>query len=318
MPPGGRSVGILMNGRGMGPARLFPHIQSFERRLGELGYAFASDDEGVTAPGRDLVLEYRWADPWDAAAAALGAAALVEARCSVIVTSGSMLTLAVKQRTDTIPIVMICDDGDCVGAGLVASLERPGGNVTGSTSAVARLSGKRLELLAEACPPLSRVGVLYNPSVPDKASDLARLEATAADLRVELVKLPVQQPDAIPGAFETARLAGAEALLTLSDALVFMRRKQLVELAAQHRLPAIYTHRASVLAGGLMSYGPNMADLYARAADYIDRVLGGARPADLPVAEPDGFELVVNPATAQALGVTLPPSLLAKVDALVP
>lgn len=318
MPPGGQSVGILMNGRGMGPPGQFPHIASFERRLRELGYAIETDGERAAVPGRDLVLEYRWADPWDSAAAAVGAAALVDARCAVIITSGTMLTLAVKQRTQTTPIVMICDDGDCVGAGLVASLERPGGNVTGSTSAVARLSGKRLALLAEACPSVSRAGVLYNPAVPDKASDLARLEAAAGERHIALTRLPINQPGDIPGAFESARREGVEGLLTLSDALVFMRRKQIAALAAEHRLPAMYTHRASVLAGGLMSYGPNMADLYARAADYMDKILAGARPADLPVAEPDGFELVVNPTTADTLGLTLPPSLLAHVDALLP
>jgi putative tryptophan/tyrosine transport system substrate-binding protein len=317
-PPGGQRVGVLMGGRGLGPPALFPHLAGFERRFRELGYVLDDDGRGTDPRGRPVCLDYHWAEPWDDAAVAAEAAGLVEAGCSVIVTSGTTLTLAVKRQTTTIPIVMICDDGDCVGAGVVASLERTGCNVTGSTSAIARLSGIRLELLREAVPGIARVGVVYNPTVPDKVSDLAELDSAARRLAVELLHVELRHPDEIPGAFDAMAEAGADGLIVLSDAVVFRRHKQIADLAAERALPAIYPHRAWVVRGGLMAYGPNMGILYERAADFVEQILRGAQARDLPILEPDGFEFTLNATTAEALGLTLPPALLAKVDSWLP
>jgi len=295
-----------------------PHLARLEDRLRELGYRFHVDGQEDDVRDPDTELEYRWVEAWEPEAIAAEAGALVADGFGVIVTSGSVLTLAVMRLTSTIPIVMICDDGDCVGSGIVASLDRPGGNVTGSTSAVSRLCGKRLEILREAAPGTSRVGVLYNPDVPDKVSDLMGLTETAERLQIPLVLLAARHPADIPPLFDVAMRERVDALLTLSDSLIFRRRKQIAELATQNRLPAIYTHRASVEAGGLMAYGPNMADLYARAAEYVDKILCGAKPAALPVGQPTSFEFTFNPAAAQSLGLRLPKPLLSKVEAYLP
>ncbi len=285
-------------------------IVSFEERLRAHGLLL----------GQDLLFESFYVEPWDQQLPAV-AKSLVQKHFDAIVTTSTPLALALQQATAVVeaerpvrartPIIMTTDDGDCVGAGLVASLDRPAGNVTGLTSEFSRLCRKRLELLAAVRPGLARVAVVWNPTVPDKRLDWQETTAGAEELGIHLQSLEITEPADIPDAFARAHAAAAEGLLTLGDGLTFRRRRQLVALAAEHRLPAIYEHRAFVDLGGLMSYGPNMLDLYANAATYLVRVLQGESPADLPVGRPDHFDLVVNLMTANNLSLTFPPSILA-------
>ena len=238
-------------------------------------------------------------------------AELVQLPVDVIYTSGTPAALAASEGTRTIPIVMTAV-GDPVAVGLVTSLGRPGGNVTGTANLAPQLSGKRLELLKDVMPGLSRVGVLVNAAITDKALDLRETQEAARTLGVSLSPAPVRQV----GEFESALAAMArervEALVVLEDFMFFAppHRGQLVALAAQHGLPTMYTLREWVDAGGLMAYGPNLVDAHRRSASYIDKILKGTKPADLPVEQPREFEFVINLKTAQALGLTIPQHVL--------
>ena len=206
---------------------------------------------------------------------------------------------------------------DPVGTGLVASLARPGGNITGLTTLSPELNGKRLELLKEAVPGLSRVAVLWNLANPDKALEFEQIEVAARQLRLQLQSLEVRGPDDFEKAFRGATTKRASALLTLTDALTISQLSSIAELAAKRRLAAIFSEREFVDAGGLISYGPSSADLFRRAATYVDKILKGAKPGDLPVQQPTRFELVINLKTAKKIGLTIPPQVLMRADKVI-
>jgi ABC-type uncharacterized transport system substrate-binding protein len=222
--------------------------------------------------------------------------------------------VAAKNATGTIPIVMI-GVGDPVDTGLVASLARPGGNVTGLSYSVGMETiGKGLQLLKEAVPKVRRVAILSNPANPSPALAISNVQAAARSLRVQLQLLEARGPDGFDGAFAAMAKEHVEVLLVVGDPAFDLQRARLADLAVQNRLPSMHTLRQSVEAGGLMSYGPSVADLWRRAATYVDKILKGAKPADLPVEQPTKFELVINLKTAKSLGVTIPASLLLRAD----
>jgi len=234
----------------------------------------------------------------------------------VIVTSGTPQTRAAKKATTTIPIVMAAV-GNPVGSGFVASLARPGGNVTGFTTITRELDGKRLELLKEAAPNVSRVAIIWNPE--SAATPVFKAIETAAEpLRLQLQSLEVRAPEDLDRAFRDAAKEHSQAVVVLRNpAIVMNERRRVVKLAIASRLPTIYDDRAFVEAGGLMSYGTNIADLYRRAATYVDKILKGAKPADLPVEQPTKFELVINLKTAKQIGLPIPPNVLARADKVI-
>jgi putative tryptophan/tyrosine transport system substrate-binding protein len=287
-----------------------PHLpEAFRQGLRDLGYV----------EGRTVVIEYRDAEGKFERLPAL-AAELVALKVDVIVAPGAPHAFAAKQATRTIPIVCVAS-ADPVTDGLVTSLARPGGNVTGlSISAAPEIVGKRLELLKQAVPGVTRVAVLWQPSGQGErtAKDLLKgAEVAARALGVRLQVVEARGPADFDGAFSDMTRARADALTVLGNPMFVTERRRLVDLAAKHRLPAMYTSRESVDAGGLMAYGPNFADLYRRAATYVDKILKGAKPADLPVEQPTKFELVINLKTAKALGLTIPPSVLGRADEVI-
>jgi len=235
----------------------------------------------------------------------------------VIVTAGTPGALAAKQATKTIPIVMTVS-GDAVGTGLVDSLARPGGNVTGSTTIVQELEGKRLELLKEVIPRLSRVAVLTNPANPLDPIVLKQTQLAASALHLKLEPIVgVKRVAELDGAFATISRGRPDGLVLLADRFLLAERVRIVELAEQRRLPTMYPYREMVKAGGLMSYSPSYPDLFRRAASFVDKILKGAKPADIPVEQPTKYELVINVKTAKALGLTIPPSLLLRADQVI-
>jgi putative ABC transport system substrate-binding protein len=243
-------------------------------------------------------------------------AELLRLNIDVIVAGGTPAPLAAKRATATVPIVMT-GAADPLGSGLVASLARPGGNVTGLSLMSADLVGKRLELLKVVLPALSSVAVLWNADHPFSALVFKETERAAQGLRIEVHSLEVRRPDDIDGALMTAVWQNAGAMIAVEDPLTTDYRHQITEFAAEHRLPAIYGLRMFVDAGGLLSYGADLADLYRRAAVYVDRILKGAKPSDLPVEQPTKFELVVNLKTAKALGLAIPSTVLAIADEVI-
>ena len=279
-----------------------PLVDAFLQGLHELGYA----------EGRNINIEYRWAEGGIERLPNL-AAELVRLKVDVIVAAGTIREA--KQATGVIPIVMPTSS-DPVKSGLVASLARPGGNVTGLTSQSSDLPGKWMELVKQALPRVSRVAVLW-----DRAGDPSQLsssEAAARSLGVRLQVLKVGRPDYFEPAFAEAQANHTEALINLGSALFYTHRNLLVGLAAKHRLPTIYDTREYVVGlGGLMSFGPDLRDQFRRAAMYVDKLLKGAKPADLPVEQPTKFELVINLKTAKALGLTISPTLLARADEVI-
>jgi len=280
-----------------------PFVEAFRQGLRELGY-----DEG-----RNIGIEYRWAEGRDERLPGL-AADLVRLKVDVIVAGGSQALVA-KRATITIPIVMPVAN-DPVGERIVASLARPGGNVTGLAFLSEGLPGKWVELLKEVLPGMSRLAVLWHPAT--EAGQLKVAEAAARSLGVRLRALKVQRPDDFGPAFAEAERNHAEGLITLSSPFFYAHRAQLVELAAKHRLPTMYHQQEFVVgSGGLMSYGPNLRDLFRRAATYVDKILKGAKPGDLPVEQPTKFELVINLKTAKSLGLTIPQSLQVRADRVV-
>jgi putative ABC transport system substrate-binding protein len=265
--------------------------------------------------GRNLVFERRFSEG-NAERFPEFAAEMVQLGVDCIIAITTPAALAVKNATTTIPIVMTTAI-DPVGAGLVASLARPGGNVTGNAILYAELSTKRLEFLKEVVPSLSRVMVLWNAANPANASVWQGTQAAARALGLLLHSQEVRDPQDFAGAFALIAQARPDALLVLDDALINMHRQHIAEFATQERLPSVFAARESVVAGGLMSYGPSLPDLFRRAATYVDKILKGVKPADLPMEQPMKFELVINLKTAKALGMTMPPSLLFLADEVI-
>jgi putative ABC transport system substrate-binding protein len=286
-----------------------PHLpEAFRQGLRDLGYV----------EGRNVVIEYRDAEGKFERLPAL-AAELVAIKVDVVLAPPTVAALAAKQATRTLPIVFAAV-ADPVGSGLVTSLARPGGNVTGLSNLAPELVGKCLEQLTQAVPGVSRVAVLWQPgAVPERTEkDIlkgAEVAGRALGVRVQFVE--ARGPADIDRAFSDMTRARAGALTVLPSNMFLIERRRFVDLAAKHRLPAVYPWRESVDAGGLMAYGPNLADLFRRAATYVDKILKGAKPADLPVERPTKFELVINLKTAKALGLTIPPSLLRRADEVI-
>ena len=242
------------------------------------------------------------------------AAELVRLKVDVLVTSGGLATAAAKQATSTIPIVMAPAAGDAVATGLIASLARPGGNVTGLTDESVQLSAKRMELVKEAVPKAARIAVLWNANDLGMTLRYREIEKAAQILHVEVQALSVREPDDFDVAFSTITRQRPDAMFLVSDPFTAMNRKRLIEFAATQRIPAMYEFDFYVRDGGLMSYGPSFEDSFRRAALYIDRILKGAKPADLPAEQPTTYDLAVNLKTAATLGLTIPPSLLLRTN----
>jgi putative ABC transport system substrate-binding protein len=283
-----------------------PRTEAFRQGLHELGYV----------EGKNIVIEWRSSEGKADRLAAL-AAELVRLKVDVIVTGGSIVTRAAKKATSTIPIVML-QDNDPVGSGFVASLARPGGNITGLASLRSELSGKQLELLKDMIPKLSHVAVFGTSTDPANAPSLRETELAAGTFGVKIQYLDVLGPKDIETAFRAAARGRADgALVLVAGPVTNSRRKEFAELAVKSRLPAIYYQREYVEAGGLMSYGVSVTDLDRRAAVYVDKILKGAKPADLPVEQPTKFELVINLKTAKQIGLTIPPNVLARADRVI-
>ncbi len=280
-------------------------LDGFRQALRDLGYV----------EGKNIVIEYRFAEGKFDRLPQL-AAELVRLKVDVIITTGPTSTRAAKEATIAIPIVMAFDN-DPVGNKFIASLARPGGNITGLSTYYPEISGKQLELLKEIVPRLSRVAVFGNSAIPGNAQALRETELAAATFGVHLQHLEVRDLKEIETAFREARKGRADGVLVLTSPVTNSHRSQIVDLAIKNRLPAIYYTAEWVEAGGLLTYGANLIDLWRRAATYIDKILKGAKPADLPVEQPTKFELVINLKTAKQIGLTIPPNVLARADRVI-
>jgi putative ABC transport system substrate-binding protein len=278
-------------------------VAAFVQRLRELGWT----------DGRTVAIEYRWGEGRNERFVEL-AAEFVRLKVDVIVTAGSASAIAVKRATSVIPIVFSM--GDPVGTGLIGSLARPGGNATGLSTQATDLAGKRLELLREAVPRLSRVAVISNAGNPQTVLEMHEVQASARTLGLEVITPEIRRAEDIAPAFEALE-GRADALLVVFDALVSTNGIRIGTLALGARLPTMHGNREPVDAGGLMSYGPNLPDLFRRGAEFVDKILRGAKPADIPVEQPTKFDLVVNLITARALRLAVPPSLLARADEVI-
>jgi putative ABC transport system substrate-binding protein len=279
-------------------------LEPFRHGLRERGYV----------EGQTIVLEERWAEGTLDRLPDL-ATELVQRKVDVLVAVGAPAAQAAQQATRTIPIVALM--GDPVETGLVASLAQPGGNLTGVSGQTAEVSGKLLELLKEAVPQASRVAVLWNAANPNKVLEWQETQRAAQALGVTLQSVEVRTPDDFERAFAALTRGHPDALITLMEGLTIAHRRQIVDFTTQHRLPMMAENRVFVEAGGLMSYGVRPRELYGHLAVYVDKILKGAKPADLPVEQPLKFELVLNLKTAQALGITMPPSLLLLADEVI-
>jgi putative tryptophan/tyrosine transport system substrate-binding protein len=296
-------------------------------RIGRLSPSSAAADkpalaglrEGLRQHGwtdrQNIAMEYRFADGKTDRLDEL-AAELVHLKVDVILSGATTGALAAKRATSAIPIVMVTT-GDPVAAGLVTSLARPGGNLTGVTALGQELSGKRLQLLKEALPGKSHIAVLSNPTNPDSKLSVKEVAASASELGVKLRVHEVGEPAKFDGAFRTMTAERADALMVLTDSMFLTHRKQIVELSAQHRLAAMYPISEFTNVGGLMFYGANFPDMYRRAAGFVDRILKGSKPADLPVQQATKFELVINLNAASQIGLTIPPNVLARADRVI-
>ncbi len=287
------------------PSTIAARLAAFRQGLRELGYV----------EGKNIVVEYRWAEGKIERLPDL-ATELVRLKVDVIVTASSTVTRVAKEATSTIPVVM-ANDNDPVGNGFVASLARPGGNITGLATLYPEISGKRLELLKEIIPKLSRVAVFGTSTQPGNAQLLREVELAAGAFGVKLQYQDVLDPKDIETAFRAASKGRANAILVLTSPVLFSQRTQIAELAVKSRLPAIYANIEYVDAGGLMSYGVNITDLYRRAATYVDKILKGRKPADLPVEQPMKFELIINLKAANQIGLTIPPNVLVRADKVI-
>jgi ABC-type uncharacterized transport system substrate-binding protein len=289
-------IGFLAVGSREGRAFL---IEGFLQGLREHGYVV----------GQSIVIEYRFSEGQNDRLPGL-AAELVNLKVDLILASGSPASLAAKQATTTIPIVMGSLAADPIETGFIVSLARPGGNITGMTEMAAQLGGKRLELLKQTVPGLSRVAVFWNPPNPAYGPILRELEGAAPLLGLELQRLEVRAPEDFEGALQAAIRRRAGALFVSGDPLVTNRPRVVADLALKYRLPTMTDFKELPGAGGLMSFGPDLVDSYRRAATHVDKILKGAKPADLPMEQPTKFDLVVNLRTARALGLTIPQSVL--------
>ena len=317
---GGAAVAWPLAARAQQPAAKVP-------RIGFLGNSTAELEANLVRPfrdglralgyeeGRNIVIEYRWAEGEYERFPAL-IAELTALKVDVIVTAGTPASLAVKKATTSIPLVMVAV-GEPVATGLVASLGRPGGNITGLTSMSSEMEGKRLELLKEVVPKISHVAVLWNAASPIQAIEEGEVRAAAQVLGMKMLSLGVRTQEEIEDALAAIVRERPGALLVLADRLFLHHRTHIMDFAAQHRLPGVHAYRELVEAGGLMSYGPSYADMHRRAATYVDKILKGAKPADLPVERPTKFEMVINLKTAKALGLEVPPTLLTRADEVI-
>jgi putative ABC transport system substrate-binding protein len=278
-------------------------VAAFVQRLHELGWI----------EGRTVAIEYRWAEGRSERYTEI-AAEFVRLKVDVIVTSGSAV-LAAKQATRVIPIVFAVA-GDPLGSGFVASLARPGGNVTGLSNQAPDLAGKRLELLREVLPSLRQLAIMANVGYPAAVLEMREVEATARTLGLVVDTLEIRHPEDIAPAFKALK-SGAQALYVCTDSLVSANHARINTLALGAGLPTIHAARESLEGGGLLSYGPNYPALFRRAGDFVDKILRGAKPADIPVEQPTRFDLVINLTTAKALGLTVPPMLLARADEVI-
>jgi len=267
------------------------------------------------AEGKNIAIEYRSADGQLERLPEL-AAELVRLKVDVIVAASNPAIIALKKATQTIPIVMTVV-ADPVGAGFIASLARPGGNITGLTNIAEQLSGKRLELLKEINPKIARVAVFRNPTIPTHAVLWKETQDASQVLGLKVLPLDIQGPDEIERAFGAMVKEHAEALIVLPQPVTSSKQEHIVELAAKNRLPGMYPFADDVEAGGLMAYGPSRADLWRRGAVYVDKILKGRKPVDLPVEQPTKFEFVINLKTAKLIGLTIPPNVLARADKVI-
>ena len=277
-------------------------IDAFRKGLRELGYV----------EGQNIEMEYRYGDGKRDRLPDLSAD-LIRLKVNVIVVSGSLAIGALKNATKTIPIVMTTVE-DPVAQGFVDSLARPGGNITGLTNLAPELSGKRLELVKETLPKIARVAVLWDPEGPGPAVAFKETQAVAPSMGLQLQSLQVRSLNDFEGAFKAATAQRSGALIVLQSFLTNAHRQRIVDLARTHRLPGMYTQREYVEVGGLMSYAPGYTDIYRRAATYVDKILKGTKPADLPVEQPMKFEFVINLKTAKQIGLTIPQSVLFRAD----
>lgn len=281
------------------------YIEALEQGLRDRGYV----------PGRDVVIEYRYGDGRQERLDEL-ARELVEQKAAILIVAGHQAVRAARKASRTLPIVMAVVN-DPVAGGFIVSLARPGGNITGTTILSSTLVGKRLELMRQVLPLASRVGMLMIKDNPGHALEWKAALAAATALRMTLVRYEVTGPDGFEEAFAAMAKGGMDALVLSEDAVFATERARLVALAEKSRLPAVYGQRNSVDDGGLMSYGPSIAEAYRNAGTYVDKILRGARPADLPVEQPTKFELVVNLQTARALGLRIPQALLLRADEVI-
>ena len=295
-------VGFLS---GVSRSDLQRHVDAFRQGLRELGYV----------EGQSVAIEYRWAEGKYERFPEL-AAELVRLKVHVIVGSGGPATGAAKQATKTIPIVMVAVN-DPLSSGFVASLARPGENVTGLSQLSPELVGKQLQLLREVVPEVSRVAVLWNPANPSNPAQLREADVAARALGVRLQPLEVRAPNEIDRAFAAMTREHAAALLVLADSMLINQREGIADLAAKSRLPAVYGWRLHAEAGGLMAYAADVVDSYRRVATYVDKILKGANPGNLPIEQATKFELVINLKTAKVLGLTIPQSLLQRADQVI-
>ena len=290
---------------GLGPASArTTQVEALRAGLRDLGWV----------EGKNVIIEFRWADKVDELPAL--AAALARMPVDVIFAHSSTQVEAARQATQTIPIVF-ANHADPVGVGHVASLARPGGNITGLSMLLTELSAKGLEMLTEAVPGATRIGVLWNPTTPSHPPALQAVEAAGQKLKVAVQRVPVATADNFEAAFASMTRERVDGFVELGSPLFFNYRARLAELALKHRLPGVFDFRELVEAGGLMSYGADINDLHRRAALYIDKILKGAKPADLPVEQASKYLLVINLKTARALGLEIPPTLLARADEVI-
>jgi putative ABC transport system substrate-binding protein len=292
-------IGILFYG-----SRDQPHLGAFEQGLRDLGYV----------DGKNIAFEFRYADG-DVNRLPELAVDLVRLKVDLLVTTSNEGGLAAHQVTKSIPIVLTT--ADPIGVGLAASLAKPGGNVTGLSVLLPELSGKRLELLKEAFPEIKRIGMLWNPVQPTAMTAINETQAAAQAYSLQLRSLEVRTTADIDSAVAQISKARPIALLVILDLLTTRNSKRIVDLAAKHRLPGMYPTRQFAEEGGLMAYGPNIGDLYRRAATYVDKILKGTKPAELPIEQPTRFEFFINLKAAKQIGLTIPPNVLARADKVI-
>jgi putative tryptophan/tyrosine transport system substrate-binding protein len=300
-PPKLARLGVLGSSSALGYAR---QVEALRAGLGDHGYV----------EGKNIVTDFRWADEQYERFPAL-AADLARLKVDVIVTFGTAATIAAKNATTTIPIVMV-NTGDAVATGLVASLARPGGNVTGSTTFGPQLTAKRLELVKEALPRARLVAVILNPANPAQTLNFEAMESTAKSLGIGLRKFEPRGPNELEGIFSAMAKQRVDAVVTTQDALIEAHAREIANLAARMHIP-LAGNKALADAGGLIGYGVNTFEIYRRAGTYVDRILKGAKPDDLPVEQATKFELIINLKTAKALGITIPQSVLLRADEVI-